>query len=217
MMELRPYQVEAVNAINEHWKEWRKELLVLPTGCGKTRVFNTIAHSRDNVLVLAHREELIEQARDAYESLFGVRPGKIKASEEDIRNVTVGSIQTMSRRDYSGMFDTIIIDEAHHAVSDSYQKLLKQFPDAKVLGVSATVDRGDKKSLSQYFDGIAYEYSLKQAITEGYLSPIVARTVPLEIDMSEVKVSVGDFELTSIAQMLTPYLPKIAEAIKETY
>ena len=141
-MELRPYQKEAVRAINEKWDEWQRELLVLPTGCGKTVVFNTIANQRPGrTLILAHREELIEQARDKYQRMFGELPGKIKAQENDIRRVTVGSIQTMMRRDYAGAFDTVIIDEAHHAVSPSYQKLLTQLPDAKVLGVTATPDR----------------------------------------------------------------------------
>lgn len=212
--DLRPYQLDAVKAINEKWGVWQRELLVLPTGCGKTVVFNTIAHDRPgNTLILAHRDELIEQARDKYNMMFGDLPGKIKASENDIRAVTVGSVQTMSRRDYSGVFNTIIVDEAHHAISPSYQKVLQQFPSAKVLGVTATPDRGDKKSLAQYFDGIAYEYKLKEAVRDGYLCPIVAKTVPLEIDMQSVKISLGDFQVDSIAESLEPYLPKIAEAI----
>lgn len=212
---LRPYQAEAVQAINTHWDEWQRELLVLPTGTGKTVVFNTVANQMPgNTLILAHREELIEQARDKYEAMFGDRPGKIKASETDIRRVTVGSVQTMSRRDYTGMFDTVIIDEAHHAVSPSYQKLLEQFPGAKVLGVTATPDRGDKRSLARYFDGIAYEYSLKTAIKDGYLCDIVAKTIPLQIDMSACKVSLGDFQVDSIGESLEPYLPQIAEAIR---
>ena len=215
-MELRPYQQEAVRAINEKWDEWQRELLVLPTGCGKTVVFNTIANQRPGrTLILAHREELIEQARDKYQRMFGEMPGKIKAQENDIRRVTVGSIQTMMRRDYACAFDTVIIDEAHHAVSPSYQKLLVQLPDAKVLGVTATPDRGDKKSLARYFEGIAYEYSLKTAVAEGYLCDIKAKTIPLEIDMTNVKISVGDFQVDSIAETLEPYLPQIAEAIQE--
>ena len=213
-MELRPYQKEAVAAINERWNEWQRELLVLPTGCGKTVVFNTIANQRPgNTLILAHRDELIEQARDKYNVMFGEKPGKIKAQENDIRRVTVGSVQTMMRRNYGEIFDTIIIDEAHHAISPSYQRLLAQFPNAKVLGVTATPDRGDKKSLARYFEGIAFEYALKTAVKEGYLCDIRAKMIPLEIDMSNVKVSVGDFQVDSIAETLEPYLPQIAEAI----
>ena len=120
----------------------------------------------------------------------------------------------MMRRDYTGLFKTVIVDEAHHSVSDSYQSVLNQFPDARVLGVTATPDRGDKKSLARYYDGIAYEYSLQKAVSDGYLCEITARTVPLEIDMSQVKVSLGDFQVDSVAETLEPYLPKIAEAIQ---
>ena len=212
--ELRPYQREAISAINERWNEWQRELLVLPTGCGKTVVFNTVAHERPgNTLILAHRDELIEQARDKYSRMFGEQTGKIKASENTIMPVTVGSVQTMCRRDYSGAFDTVIVDEAHHSTSDQYQHVLKQFPNAKVLGVTATPDRSDRRSLANYYDGIAYEYGLKTAISDGYLCSIAAKTMPLEIDMNAVKVSVGDFEVNSIAAALEPYLPKIAESI----
>lgn len=214
-LELRPYQTEAINAIRNHWEEWQRELLVLPTGCGKTIVFNSIANEQPGqTLILAHRDELIEQARDKFASVFGWTPGKIKANENEIRRVTVGSVQTMCRRSYDpDEFQTVIVDEAHHAISPTYQTVLRQFPDAKVLGVTATPNRGDKRTLAEYFDGIAYEYSLKTAIKEGYLCEIAARTVPLEIDMTNVKVSLGDFEVGSIAAALEPYLPQIAEAI----
>ena len=213
--ELRPYQQNAVNAIYNGWQEWDRELLVLPTGTGKTVVFNTVAHKQPGkTLILAHRDELIEQARDKYNRMFNDMPGKIKAAETDIRRVTVGSVQTMCRRDYTGLFDTVIVDEAHHAISPSYQTVLHQFDNAKVLGVTATPDRGDKKNLARYFDGIAFEYGLKEAIKDGYLCQIFAKTVPLEIDMNAVKISLGDFEINSVAESLEPYLPQIAEAIR---
>ena len=216
MVTLRPYQQQAVDAIRNGWNEWRKELLVLPTGCGKTVVFNTIAHERPgNTLIIAHREELIDQARDKYFRMFGESTGKIKASEKTIEKVTVGSVQTMMRNDYTGLFQTVIVDEAHHAISDSYMHVLDQFQDAKVLGVTATPDRGDKKNLAQFFDGIAFEYSLRQAIKDNYLCPITARTVPLEIDMSDVQITMGDFQVDAVAETLEPYLPQIAEAIQQ--
>ena len=182
---------------------------------GKTVVFNTIAREEpSNVLILAHRDELLEQARKKYQTMFGELPGKIKAGENEIRRVTVGSIQTMSRRQYApDLFPTIIVDEAHHAMSDEYQRLLQQFPGSRVLGVTATPSRSDKRNLANYFESIAYEYKLKQAIQDGYLVPIRARTVPLQIDLNNVKVSVGDFEVTGIARALEPYLEQIADAI----
>ena len=200
MYELRPYQKDAIAAIRNEWtKEGRKRtLLVLPTGCGKTVVFNEIARQESpGVLILAHRDELIEQARQKY----GDVTGKIKASENTILPVTVGSVQTMSRRNYDpNLFSTIIVDEAHHSLSPSYQNILQQFPDAKVLGVTATADRSDKKNLGQYFESVAFQYPLKRAVAEGWLSKISARTIPINIDFSNVKVSVGDFEVNSIAK-----------------
>jgi superfamily II DNA or RNA helicase len=93
--DLRQYQIDAVRRIEEAWNQegWKHVLLVLPTGCGKTVVFNTIAARQPGrTLILAHRDELIEQARDKYQGMFGIMPGKIKASENDIRQVTVGSV-----------------------------------------------------------------------------------------------------------------------------
>ena len=224
-MNLRPYQKEAIQAIESGWAEYKKQLLVLPTGCGKTIVFSQVAKDRTQmgrVLILAHRDELIEQARDKYNRLTGDGTGKEKAAETSIDSifpVTVGSVQTLMRdsrlqKFQPDHFKTLIVDEAHHSLADSYQKILTHFQDADVLGVTATPDRGDKKALGQYFDRIAYEYSLLSAVKDGYLCNINARTVPLKIDMSSVKVRVGDYEVNSIAEALEPYLEPIAEAIK---
>lgn len=225
-MNLRPYQKEAVQAIETGWEEYKRQLLVLPTGCGKTIVFSQVAKDRTNrgrVLILAHRDELIEQARDKYHSLTGDYTAKEKASESSIDSlwpVTVGSVQTMMRdsrlsRFPQDHFRTVIVDEAHHTLADSYQNILQHFDSADVLGVTATPDRGDKKNLGQYYDRIAYEYSLLQAVQDGYLCKLNARTVPLTIDMSDVKVRVGDYEVNSIAEALEPYLPQIAKAISQ--
>ena len=223
-MNLRPYQKEAIQAIESGWDEYKKQLLVLPTGCGKTIVFSQVAKDRTEkgrVLILAHRDELIEQARDKYHSLTGDFTEKEKASETsmDTWPVTVGSVQTLMRDSRLARFShdqyrTLIVDEAHHSLADSYQKVLNHFNTADVLGVTATPDRGDKKALGEYYDRIAYEYSLLNAVQDGYLCKINARTVPLRIDMSSVKVRVGDYEVNSIAEALEPYLEPIAEAIK---
>lgn len=216
-MILRPYQQEAVRAVETGWNDHRRQLLVLPTGTGKTVVFSQVAMDRTDrgrVLILAHRDELIEQARDKYCMLTGQQAGKIKASDNIVMPVTVGSVQTMVRREYpSDFFKTVIVDEAHHSLSDSYQKILTHY-NADVLGVTATPDRGDKKSLGRYYDNLAYEYSLRQAVEDGYLCKLRARTIPLRIDLSQVKVKVGDFEVNSIAETLEPYLSEIADVIK---
>ena len=206
---LRPYQEAAVDAVRERWQDWDRELLVMATGTGKTVTARAIIEDRlqsGPVLFIAHRDELLTQASDAFGGA-----GIIKAGTEDIRPVTVGSIQTLVNRNRYG-FNTVIVDEAHHCTSDSYRKVLEDYSDCKVLGLTATPDR---KGLGEVFDGVAYEYGLRQAITEGYLSPIVARTVPIDIDMSQVRVRAGDFELNAVAETLRPYLPEIARSRKE--
>jgi len=132
----------------------------------------------------------------------------------------VGSVQTLMREKRLGSFpadyfNTIIIDEAHHCISDSYQRVLQHFPEAQVLGVTATPDRGDMRNLGVYFESLAYEYTLPKAIKEGYLSPIKALTIPLKIDMSNVSVQAGDFKASEIGTALDPYLERIAQEMQK--
>jgi superfamily II DNA or RNA helicase len=108
-------------------------------------------------------------------------------------------------------FDSIIIDEAHHCISDSYQKVLSHFNESKVLGVTATPDRSDMKNLGQYFESLAYEYTLPKAIKEGYLSPIKAQTIPLKIDLTGVGTQAGDYKVGDLGTALDPYLYQIAD------
>ena len=221
-MELRPYQQEAREAVEHQWREVDRTLLVLPTGCGKTIVFASVTADRvsagDRVLILAHRGELLEQAADKLRQAVGLGCAVEKAGESCLSSwyrVVVGSVQTLMREkrleqfppDY---FGTIVIDEAHHAVSDSYRRILDHFSDAKVLGVTATPDRGDMRDLGAVFESLAYEYTLPRAIREGYLTPIQALTVPLTLDISGVSMQSGDFKASEIDTALDPYLEQIA-------
>lgn len=220
-MELRPYQAEAKAAIYKEWEDKQKTLLVLPTGCGKTVVFASIAKERTEkgrVLILAHREELLSQASDKIKGLCGLDCSVEKAEQSCLDSdelITVGSVQTlMSEKRLSkfapDFFQTVIVDEAHHIMAKSYQNVLTHFDKAKVLGVTATPDRGDMKELSEYFESLAYEYNLRDAVKQGYLSPIRVQTLPLNIDLSKVKVSCGDFKADEIGHALEPYLEDIA-------
>lgn len=227
-MELRPYQQEAKDAIFEQWDNGvKKTLLVLPTGCGKTVVFAKVTEDcvrqGNRVLILAHRGELLDQAADKLMKTTGLGCALEKAENTCLGSwfrVVVGSVQTLMRQKRldqfpEDFFDTIIIDEAHHCISDSYQKVLKHFPDAQILGVTATPDRGDMQNLGQFFESLAYEYTLPKAIKEGYLTPIKALTIPLKIDMSSVSVQTGDFKASDIGTALDPYLEGIAEEMKK--
>ena len=227
-MDLRPYQQEARESIFEQWDSGvKKTLLVLPTGCGKTIVFAKVTEdcvrNGDRVLILAHRGELLEQAADKIHKSTGLGCAVEKAEEScqgSWFRIVVGSVQTLMREKRLGQFpadyfNTIIIDEAHHCISDSYQRVLQHFPDARVLGVTATPDRGDMRDLGQVFESLAYEYTLPKAIKEGFLSPIKALTLPLKIDMSGVGVQAGDFKASDVGTALDPYLYGIAEEVKK--
>ncbi|WP_246096176.1 DEAD/DEAH box helicase [Paenibacillus sinopodophylli] len=222
-MKLRDYQEEARASIQTEWEKGvRRTLLVLPTGCGKTIVFSKVIEDRvvlgERVLVLAHRGELLDQAADKLEKSTGLICATEKAEQTSIGSwyrVVVGSIQTLMRdkrlRQFAAdHFDTIIIDEAHHCISDSYQRVLQYFEGANVLGVTATPDRGDMRNLGSYFESLAYEYTLPKAIKSGYLSPIKAMTIPLQINLSAVGQQAGDFKSSELGTALDPYLDSIA-------
>jgi superfamily II DNA or RNA helicase len=223
-MNLRPYQIEAKAAIQTEWaKGNKKTLLVLPTGTGKTIVFSKLAEdcvaAGERVLILAHRGELLDQAADKMAQATGLGCAVEKAEDSCLNSwfrVVVGSVQTLMREKRlsqfpKDFFNTIIVDEAHHCLADSYQRVLNYFTDANVLGVTATPDRGDMRNLGQYFESLAYEYTLPKAIKEGYLCKIKAQTIPLKLDLTGVGQQAGDFKTSDLGTALDPYLYQIAE------
>ena len=132
--------------------------------------------------------------------------------------IIVGSVQTLCRDSRLALFsksyfDTIIIDEAHHALSSSYQSILNYFDTADILGVTATPDRSDMQNLGKVFDSLAYEYTLRDAISSGYLVKIQVQTLPLHIDFTNVKITAGDFQAGDIGRVLDPYLEQIADTL----
>lgn len=222
-MELRDYQREAVSAIHNEWNSGHNNtLLVLATGLGKTVVAASVikdeVDSGGRVLFLAHRDELLKQADNKINKVASLPCSYEKADEHSANSlnpVTLGSVQTLMResrlREYpENYFSLIVVDEAHHVMADSYQKVVNHFQDTKVLGLTATPSRSDKKNLSKFFESIAYEYSLKQGIRAGYLCPIKAQMIPLQLDISKVEISNGDYAVGQIGSALEPYLNQIA-------
>jgi len=220
-MNLRPYQTNAVNRVMESWGEGvQKTLLVLPTGTGKTVVFCSIGkkvlETGGRLLIIAHRAELLEQAADKFESITGIRPELEKAESTTVGswcNAVVGSVQSFNEKRLAKFsptdFSHIIIDEAHHTLASSYMRLLGHFPEAKVLGVTATADRGDKQNLGSVYQMVAYEMTLPTAIREGWLCPIHALTLPIDLTVSRA-ASNGDYTLNDCASAIEPYLADIA-------
>lgn len=198
---LRPYQREKVDIILEQLRRVRSTLLVMATGTGKTRTFGAVARIwPGRVLVLAHRTELIVQAWRAMSELTGERIGIEKAHERSYgARIVVGSVQTLreARCASAGSppFSLIIIDEAHHATAKTYRKILAAFPNAKVLGVTATPNRGDGKAMGRVFQEVAGPaLDMVWGIDNGWLSPI--EVVPIKCDLGLDKVALkkgGEF------------------------
>ena len=222
--ELRPYQAACVESVLTKFRERGKLLAVLPTAAGKTVIFSHTAErfAPGRTLILAHREELLTQAADKLTRATGIvaetECGERFASLE--APVVVASVQTLMREKRLGRwprdhFNLVVVDEAHHALAESYQRVLRHFDGhAKVLGVTATPDRGDKRSLGTYFEDIAFEVGLHELIGEGYLSRIVVRTMPVEIDLARVRTVAGDYSDADLGDVIEPALREIVAALR---
>lgn len=221
-LELRPYQREALDAIRQRYREGiRRPLVSLPTGTGKTILFSAMASGAlargSGVLVLAHRDELLSQAADKmhqYDSaLDSLTVGLVKAeSDQWDRPVVVASIQTLSQQRrldrITRRFELVIVDEAHHAAAESYQRVLRGVrsfePDGPLtLGVTATPQRADSLGLDETFQAVVYHRDILWGIRAGYLCDLIGRQVRLhDLDLSKAKVRRGDFVESETGQML---------------
>lgn len=212
--QLRPYQLAADAAITHELETLgrRSTLLVQATGTGKTVAFleraRRVRSRGGRVLILAHRDELIQQPRRKLEALgiiADIEKGKQRASLN--ARMVIASVQSLRgprlarfARDH---FDLVIADEAHHSVSPGWRAILDHFDSAKVLGVTATPDRADGKALGEVFESVACRYEIRQAIADGYLVPIVARRIVVEsVDLSTVATRAGDFAPDQLAAVM---------------
>ncbi|TWI38244.1 DEAD/DEAH box helicase [Paracoccus sulfuroxidans] len=206
-MKLRDYQQSAVSNIGVAFKTNKRALFVLPTGGGKTTIFSQVAadavNDGESVLVLAHRRELIDQANERLKR-FGLETGLVISGEEMTPDapVQVASIQTLTRRfEKVGKPDLIIVDEAHRAVADSYARVLEEYPDARVLGLTATPCRLDGKGLKGSFSTIVEGPSIEDLISRGYLMRPIAYSASIP-DLTGVKTRAGDYAADQLAEAL---------------
>lgn len=219
-MQLRPKQVECLSAIREHYENGTARLLViLPTGTGKTVVFSQIPKwfPGKRTLVIAHTEELVGQAADKMRHWnptlrVGVEMADRRCSGSD--DVVCASVATLGREGTQRLaqldpkeFGALVIDEAHHAVADSYKRIVSHFgfgeggePDGRLLlGVTATSGRGDGQGLAQVFDRVAFQYSMLESIRDGYLCPPRGYRVRTGVSLDTVHTTAGDFQVNELA------------------
>ena len=222
-IKLRDYQRQAIDAVFAAWGEgMRRPAIVLPTGAGKTVVFASLikqfvslkaaGHSR--VMVLAHRDELVDQAIAKIRALMpGANVGKVKAEDNDVyADVMVCSVQTLAsarRRDlvtraqHVGKIGLVITDECHHAAAASYGKIYDAFPDALQLGVTATMARGDGVGLGKVWEDVVYQRSILWMISKGYLTDVRTQRVDLQaLDLGAVKASRGDWQAGDLGKAM---------------
>jgi superfamily II DNA or RNA helicase len=231
MIALRPYQVDCVDAIEEAFAAHTATLAVMATGLGKTICFADLIGRRakhGRAMVLAHREELIDQAAEKIAWVTGL-PVDIEMADRRASNlikspVVVSSIQTQiagrnGKRRMHGFdpheFATIIFDEAHHCTSDSYVAVASHYlqnPNARLLGVTATPKRTDQLALGQMFESCAFRMGIRDAIQEGWLVPLKVRHVKVEsLDLSAVETVAGDFNQHDLGVVMA--LPDVVKGV----
>lgn len=215
-LSLRDYQEEALEALAGGWHGDEQRLaVVLPTGVGKTVIMAHLAHRhrRDRVLILVHRDELIQQTVDKLKKKdrtlsVGIVRGK---QNEGGAAVVVASIQTVSRSNrlsQIGKFGVIIVDECHRSASESYKFVLHELGafvpwGPKVAGFTATMSRGDRLGLGDVWEDVAYSRGIKWFIDRGYLVRPIGKTVVTDLDLDNMKIRGGDYDEAALGIAMT--------------
>lgn len=223
-VKLRDYQAHCVRRIQEKWNEFQKLILVLPCGGGKTRVFAEVIRQAApyRSLILVHRQELLDQAVEKIYEAVGFKPGVEKAESYASLDdpIVVASKDTMRgkrlERWPKNHFGRLINDECHRSVTGIWLKANQYFDQyAKVLGVTASPNRSDKKDMGVYYEEIAEQITLVDLIRQGWLSRLIIRTIPIKIDISAAGIGAdGDIDSSKLGETLSPYLSEIAKQIK---
>ena len=211
-MELRPYQKQCIETIEA--QPAGAYLAQMATGLGKTVTFANIPRHGDRMLILSHREELVEQPRKYFNCSYGVERAASHSCGEE---VVSASVQTMVRRlnCYDPQdFRLIICDEAHHAAASTYRTIFDYFQPEKLIGFTATPNRGDKVRLDTVFSDIIFQRDLRWGIENGYLCGITCRRVDIGFDLSAVKTRRGDYAPGELEQAMDGTADAIAEAYR---
>lgn len=188
-MILRPYQQECLDSIAAAGPgRW---LCQMATGLGKTVTFSQIPH--DRMLILSHREELVNQPRKYFDESYGIEQGANHANGEKVVSASIQSIVRRLNRFRPDEFDVVIVDECHHAAANTYRKVMDYFRPRQLIGFTATPNRGDRVRLDNVFDKIIFQRDLRWGIDNGYLSNIFCRVVDIGYDLRNVRTVRGDY------------------------
>jgi len=221
---LRDYQEAATANCLRDLEAHRSSLIVLATGLGKTILFCKLVQQwPGRVLVLAHLEELLQNARDDLMSITGEPVGIERAKDHhEGERIVVGLIQSVSKRlrhFKPAHFSLIIVDEAHHAASEAYAKVFEHFVGAKIVGLTATDSRADGEPLP--FEACAYRMGIKQGIDQGYLVPVRGKRVIIKsINLSRVRRKGdggGDFDDAALDNEMVKGSSAIADVLVNDY
>jgi DNA repair protein RadD len=207
---LRPYQEECIERIRAAFRAVRRRVLfLLPTGGGKTIIFAFIvlaaAERSRHVCILVHRQEILDQVDDALDAM-GIDHGIISAGyPERAAPVQVASVMSLARRldRYAGAFELLVIDEAHHAVAGTWHKVIGAFPQAFVLGVTATPERLDGRGLGDVFDEMVVGPSVAELTDLGFLSPAAVYAPGTSVNLSSVRIRAGDYDAGELARVMS--------------
>jgi len=226
---LRQYQQEVTSDVVSSFiqdEALRSQLIVAATGAGKTVMMGGLAktfiHGGQKVMLLAHTQELLDQARDKFERLAGVHTGLEKAASTASLHdkAVVASVQTMRGWDRRRVFPKnhfglVLVDEAHRTMAKSYMDSLDYFDEARVVGVTATADRGDKQLLGEFYQRLAQpEYNMLAAINDGWLVRVEVQPLSVQVDLTGIKSKAQggekDLDMKVVAHRIEPFLADIA-------
>lgn len=215
---LRPYQEAAVRAVQERWAAGvRDTLCVLPTGTGKTQLFlsvvaDVLQAAGTRVLVLAHTEELVTQPLERLDQFWphlSFDAGIVQASRDDVdRRIVIATVQSLGEKRLArilahGPMTHLVVDECHHAVAPTYRRVYDQLveanPGLRHVGVTATPIRADKQGLRSAYADVAFKYTIKEAIRDGWLAPVRAIGVETGISLDSIPFRDGDYSQDGIA------------------
>ena len=205
MQSLRPYQIEAIDLLRTSILRHKRSILCVPTGGGKTTIVSAMIASAiakgKRILFLAHRAELLSQATERLQS-FGLSPGLIQGKNSRPHPfLNVASVQTLRNRTNRILPpDIIFVDECHLSMANSYRKIFDAYPDAFVVGMTATPTRLDGKPLGDVYSDIVAPISIELLTNQSFLVPVRKFVAKEKADLSGVHLVAGDYNSQELFQ-----------------